>query len=221
MGIVSYYRVSTDRQGKSGLGLAAQKASVEALARARGDKIVAAFTEVESGKVNDRPELLRAIHMAKVTGSMLVIAKIDRLSRDKLFLMQLKAGMPFIAADMPNANELTVDLMIIMADHERKQISTRTREALQAAKARGQRLGAPNAQITLQDALKGCAASIQVRKSKADEHARNLKIVVEDIRSNGINTLEGIASELTTRGMLTPRGGRWHASSVRNLIARM
>ena len=142
---VAYERVSTRRQGASGLGLEAQRKTIDDFAASRGAEVIGRFTEVESGKVADRPELARALHLAKVTGATLLIAKLDRLSRNAAFLLALRdSGVKFVAADLPEANDLTVGIMALVAEQEREAISRRTKEALAAAKARGVRLGNPN-----------------------------------------------------------------------------
>lgn len=180
------------------------------------------YTEIESGKLNDRPQLAQAIHLCRVTGATLVIAKLDRLSRNAAFLLTLRdSGINFVAADMPDANQLTVGIMALIAQHEREAISKRTREALQAAKARGTKLGNPNGAAALRRAGKGNGASLRIICEKADRHARNLKPVVDALQNEGITSLSGIAHQLTERGMLTPRGGQWHKTSVKNLINRM
>lgn len=144
MKLIAYLRVSTAKQGQSGLGLDAQAAAIRAYAERTGGQVLATFTEVETGKANDRPELAKALHLAKVTGATLVIAKLDRLSRNAAFLLTLRdSGVRFVAADMPDANELTVGVMALIAQHEREAIAKRTREALQAARARGRVLGNP------------------------------------------------------------------------------
>lgn len=222
MKIVAYKRVSTARQGRSGLGLEAQEKAIEEFAASRKAKVIGCFTEVESGKRNDRPELDKALHLAKVTGSTLVIAKIDRLSRNAAFLLTLRdSGVKFIAADLPDANDLTVGIMALVAQQEREAISRRTREALAAAKARGIKLGNPNGAAALRRANKGNQASVLAIKAKADDHARNLAPVIASLKAEGITSLGGIAQELNQRGMLTPRGGSWHKSSVRNLLLRI
>ncbi len=222
MKIVAYLRVSTRRQGASGLGLAAQQTAIDALAKQRHGNVIQTFTEVESGKLNTRPELARALHLAKVTGATLVIAKLDRLSRNAAFLLTLRdSGVRFIAADMPDANDLTVGIMALVAQQEREAISKRTKEALAAAKKRGVRLGNPNGAAALRRARKGNKASVRAIKIAADEHACNLKPVLDALEVEGVSTLGGIAYALNERGMLTPRGGHWHKSSVRNLIARV
>lgn len=222
MKIVAYHRVSTARQGASGLGLAAQTGAIETFARSRGATVVASFTEVESGGNNDRPELQKALHLAKVTGSILVIAKLDRLSRNAAFLLALRdSGVKFIAADIPDANELTVGIMALVAQQEREAISKRTKEALKAAKARGVRLGNPNGATALRRAGKGNSASLSVVRERANQHAADLAPVVDSLRSGGISSLGGMAEALNERGILTPRGGRWHKSSVSNLLGRL
>lgn len=222
MKIISYLRVSTTKQGVSGLGLEAQREAIERYARERSALVMKTFTEVESGKNNSRPELAKALHLAQVTGATLVIAKLDRLSRNAAFLLTLRdSGVRFVAADLPDANELTVGIMALVAQQEREAISKRTCEALQAAKARGKRLGNPNGAAALRRAHKGNGASLRVIKEKADRHAKNLRPVLDTLAEEGITSLGGIAAELNERGMLTPRGGRWHKSSVRNLLTRL
>ncbi|MBB6248263.1 recombinase family protein [Rhodanobacter sp. A1T4] len=222
MKIVSYLRVSTRQQGISGLGLEAQRAAIEAYAVQRSGKVIETFTEVESGKLNSRPELLKALHLAKVTGATLVIAKLDRLSRNAAFLLTLRdSGVRFIAADMPDANDLTVGIMALVAQQEREAISRRTTEALAAAKARGVRLGNPNGAAALKRADKGNAAGVAAIRVAADSHAKNLQPVINSLASEGMTSLGAVAEALNERGMLTPRGGRWHKSSVRNLLNRL
>lgn len=223
MRAVAYYRVSTAAQGRSGLGLDAQKLAVESLCANRGwDLVAPPFTEVESGKRNDRPELDKALHRAKVTGSTLVVAKLDRLSRNVAFLAALQeSGVRFIAADMPEANELTVHIMAAVAQAERQAISKRTKEALAAAKARGQRLGNPNGAEALRRAGKGNAMAIKAVRFDAINRANQMRPVIDDLREQGVLSLVGIASALNVGGFVTARGGRWHASSVQNLLVRL
>jgi DNA invertase Pin-like site-specific DNA recombinase len=222
MKIVGYMRVSTQKQGRSGLGLEAQASAIAAFAAQRKARVLQVFTEVESGSLSTRPELGRALHLAKVTGATLVIAKLDRLSRNAAFLLALRdSGVRFIAVDMAEANEFTVGIMALVAEQERKAISTRTRDALAAAKARGQRLGNPNGAAAFRRAGKGNGAAVGVLKAQAQSHAARLRTVVEDIQGSGCVTLSAIADALNERGMETPRGGKWHKSSVRNLLARL
>ena len=145
MKIVTYRRVSTQKQGKSGLGLEAQEAVIHGFAKARSAKIIGQYTEIESGNSNERPQLAAALHHAKVTGAVLVIAKLDRLSRNASFTLTLRdSGVKFICCDMPEANDLTIGVLAVVAQSEAKAISERTREAFKAAKVRGVRLGNPN-----------------------------------------------------------------------------
>jgi len=220
--VVTYLRVSTRKQGTSGLGLDAQRHAVEAFAASRRVKVVETFVEVESGKVNSRPELTKALHLAKVTGATLVIAKLDRLSRNAAFLLTLRhSGVVFVAADMPNANQLTVGIMALVAQQEREAISKRTKEALAAAKARGVRLGNPNGANALRRAGRGNAAGLRALRGSADEHAQNLRPVITGLANEGKSSLGAIAFALNERGILAPRGGRWFKSSVANLLARL
>ena len=219
---VAYYRVSTARQSRSGLGLDAQKAAILAYLNGGPWTLLREFTEVESGKRNDRPQLAAALHLCKVTGAKLLIAKLDRLSRNAAFLLNLReAGVRFVAADMPEANELTVGILALVAQQEREAIAKRTKEALAAAKRRGVRLGNPNGASALRRAGKGNRAAVAAIQSAASTHAANLRPVIEELRHEGITSLERIAGALNDRGMQTPRGGKWYASSVRNLLARM
>ncbi len=219
---VAYERVSTVRQGRSGLGLEAQRKAIDDFAASRGAEVIGRFTEVESGGKDARPKLTEALHLAKLTGATLVIAKLDRLSRNAIFLLTLRdSGVRFLAVDMPEANDLTVGIMALVAQQEREAISRRTKEALAAAKARGVTLGNPNGAAALLAAGKGGAALRATVMANADAHASDLADVVTDIRAQGHQTLRAIAAELNRRGILTRRGGRWHVSSVRNLICRV
>ena len=220
--VVAYYRVSTEGQGRSGLGLEAQRRAVFALCEGRGWEVVAEHTEVESGKRSDRAELVKALRLAKLTGSVLVVAKLDRLSRSVAFLSTLQdSGARFIAADMPEATELTVHIMAAVAQAERKAIATRTREALTAAKARGTKLGNPNGAAALRRAGKGNEASVVAIKNNAGAFAEDLRDVLVDIRTGGANSYAQVAGELNRRHIRTARGGLWHPSSARNVIVRL
>jgi DNA invertase Pin-like site-specific DNA recombinase len=222
MKIVSYLRVSTAKQGHSGLGLEAQRSAIQAYADSTGAKVSREFVEVESGKLNARPQLQVALQLAKVTGAVLVIAKLDRLSRNAAFLLTLRdSGVKFIAADMPYADELTVGILALVAQQEREAISKRTKEALQAAKRRGTILGNPNGAAALKRAAKGNTAGLEAIRNKADGHAADLKPVIADLAAENITSLGAIAVALNERGMRTPRGGQWYKSSVSNLLARL
>ena len=222
MRLISYLRVSTARQGASGLGLEAQKAACERFAQERGAVIASMFVEVESGKRGDRPELERAMREAHLTGATLLIAKLDRLSRDAAFLLKLqKDGVRFIAADMPEATDFTVGIMALVAQQEREAISKRTTEALQAARARGTKLGNPNGAAALQRAGKGNSASLAAVQDRAEAFAHRLHPVLTELEAAGINTLPQIANALNARGVLSPRGSKWYPASVRALKARL
>lgn len=222
MKIIVYLRVSTARQGRSGLGLEAQRDATDAFARMRGAHVMQTYTEIESGKHSDRPELTKALHLARVTGSTLLIAKLDRLSRNAAFLLALRdSGVRFIAADMPDANELTVGVMSLVAQQEREAISKRTKEALSVARARGTRLGNPNGADALKRAGKGNDAAIKAIRRGADRHAQRLSSTIDELEALGSTSLGALADGLNAKGILTPRGGRWHKSSVRNLLDRL
>jgi DNA invertase Pin-like site-specific DNA recombinase len=197
---VSYLRVSTDKQGESGLGLEAQRRAVGDYLNGGKWTLAAEFVEVESGKRSDRPQLAAACkkHKAK-----LVVAKLDRLARNVAFTAKLmESGVEFVAADMPFANKLTVHILAAVAEHEREMISSRTRDALAAAKARGVKLGGPK----LAEAQRNGS---EANREKADQFAANTRPVIEQIRKSGITSLRGIAAALNARGVPTARGGTW------------
>jgi len=215
---VSYLRVSTDRQGASGLGLEAQRKAVADHAAGRGE-LMAEFLEVETGTKSDRPQLQRALAEAKRKGAVLVVAKLDRLARDAHFLLGLmKAGVDFVAADNPAANRLTVGILALVAEEEARAISARTKAALQAAKARGVALGSHNPAI--REALEsGQAQSIATRKAAADAHAAGLAGRFDAMQREGLS-LRLMAERLNSERVATARGGQWHAATVRNAIQR-
>ena len=206
---VAYYRVSTDRQGQSGLGLEAQQAAVASYR----ENIVAEFTEIESGKIDSRPQLAAALELCRKLDASILIAKIDRLSRDAAFLLTLrKAGVDIVAADMPHAGTLEFGIRAVVAQHEREEISKRTKAALQAAKARGVRLGSPNP-----------SAGAAVTSAAADEYASTVAPIVRSIVAKmGAASLRAIAQQLQAHGVQTARGGTaWSPSSVANLMQRI
>jgi DNA invertase Pin-like site-specific DNA recombinase len=211
---IAYYRVSTSGQAQSGLGLEAQKQAVADFINGNGNKISAEFTEVESGKRCNRPELNDALNRCRETGAKLVIARLDRLARNAAFLLTLRdSGVEFVAADMPDANRLTVGIMALVAEDEAERISQRTKAALGAAKARGVQLGGMRSRQAV-------TTSASKRKAMADQHAASVAPIIEEIRAAGITNLEGIAQALHARGINTARGGRWHATTVRNVLRR-
>ena len=215
---VAYYRVSTARQGKSGLGLDAQKRAVTDFLNGGSWQLTSEFVEVESGKADDRPQLEQALAMCELTGATLVVAKLDRLSRNLAFLARLQdSGARFVAADMPEANELTIHIMAAVAQAERKAISKRTQEALAAAKARGVRLGGNRG--NLDDLRKGPAKSAEVRSRQAKERALKVRRQIESImNSSGGSSLRQLAALLNERGITAPRGGQWHPAQVRAVL---
>jgi DNA invertase Pin-like site-specific DNA recombinase len=219
MRVIGYERVSTARQSASGLGIEAQRLAINGFVAQRNGALITRFTEVESGRNPDRPELKQALHLAKVTGATLVIAKLDRLSRNAAFLLTLRdSGVRFSAVDLPEANDLTVGIMALVAQAEREGISKRTREALSVARSRGVTLGNPNGAAALRRAGKGGVALREAIAGNADRHARDLAPLVEEIRAGGAISLRAIAAELNDRDMLTHRGGRWHVSTVTKLL---
>lgn len=236
---VAYYRVSTEGQGRSGLGLDAQRHAVLRLCEAKGWQVIKPFKEVESGKRNDRPELEAALAHCRQTGAKLVVAKLDRLSRNAAFTLQLRdSGVDFICADNPDVNRLTIGILALVAEQEREAISQRTKDALAAAKARataegvgikadgtpwkaGARLGNPNGAAAFRRAAKGNAASREAATANADAFAEGLRGVIADIRSAGVTSMQRIADELNRRHMRTPRNGQWSAGNVHRLLARL
>lgn len=222
MKIIGYTRVSTDKQGRSGLGLEAQRAAIAAYAKSANAVTVAEFQEVESGRNNARPELEKALRMARVMGAKLVIAKLDRLSRNAAFLLNLQeSGVDFTACDMLDASPFTVGIMAVLAQQESKMISERTKAAMEAAKARGAVFGNPNGAAPLRRAGKGNAASVKAIQGRADARAQDLSDVLEALEKEGFTTLQAQADELNRRGFETARGGRWHPNSVARLRKRL
>lgn len=212
---VAYYRVSTAKQGRSGLGLEAQRHAVMSL----GITPVREFTEVESGKRDDRPELKAALDYARLTGATLVVAKLDRLSRNAAFLNTIMdSGQQVLFADMPSADRLVLGIMAQLAQWEREQISKRTREALSAAKARGRKLGGDRGNLS-SVSVAGRQRSIEARKAKAADRKALLMPYVNTAREQGIVSLAGIADYLNAQGFKTNRGGQWYAASVARLLA--
>ncbi len=215
---VSYLRVSTDRQGRSGLGLEAQRKAVEDFLNGGRWDLIAEFVEVESGKRDDRPKLTEALGLCRLHNATLVIAKLDRLSRDAAFLLGLqKAGVRFVAADMPEANELVVGIMAVVAQAERKMISTRTKAALAAAKARGARLGKPE---NLRNQDEGRMQGRAKRSATAAARAADLRPIITDVRASGASSLREIAAGLNQRGIPAARGGPWSAVQVKRALER-
>jgi DNA invertase Pin-like site-specific DNA recombinase len=217
---IAYHRVSTDRQGSSGLGLEAQQKAVMDYLNGGDWQLLDTFTEVESGTRSDRPELAKALEACKRHKATLVIAKLDRLARNVAFISGLmESKVDFVAADMPEANKLTVHIMAAMAEHEGRQISERTKAALAAAKARGTKLGWAM-DSRKHEQRQAAAKGVTVRRMKADRHAANVLPIIRDIEAAGITTLKGLAEALNSRGIRTARGGRWYATTVKNVMQR-
>ena len=220
MKVVTYYRVSTARQGESGLGLEAQEAAVQALLAQKGGEQVGRFVEVESGRKADRPELARAIALAKRLRATLVIAKADRLARNVAFVATiLESGLDVIAADMPSATRFEWHIRAAMAEEEARAISARTKAALGAAKARGTKLGWAQPQRDAEVHRAAVAKSAEVRGKRADSFAEGLRDVLAVIGQGG--SLRDVAAELNARGILTPRGGQWSAMQVKRVKDRL
>ena len=221
---IAYTRVSTKKQGTSGLGLEAQTTSVINFVNGHG-KLLATYTEVESGKKSDRPELAKALSHARRSKAVLIVAKMDRLSRNVAFLSALmESKVEFQAADNPHANRLTIHILAAIAEHEAKATSTRTKEALQAAKARGTKLGSNRAghwagrehlrQAGQRNATK--AAALANRENRIGIYS-DLVPLIKDLRSQGI-TLKAIAAKLTELGHETRRGKPWNHVQVLRLL---
>lgn len=212
---ISYLRVSTERQGRSGLGLEAQRTAVADFLAGRPWRHVAELVEVESGARDTRPRLAEALALCRLHNATLVIAKLDRLSRDAHFLLGLqKAGVRFVAADMPEANEMVVGIMAVVAQAERKMISTRTKAALAAAKARGVRLGRPE---NLANHIVGQARGREQQAQRAQERAQDLAPIIAEVRAGGAASLRQIAAALNERGVPAARGGLWTATQIRRV----
>lgn len=215
---VAYYRVSTDKQGRSGLGLEAQQKAVQDYLNGGKWRLVASFTEVESGRNNGRPELTKALAACRVHSATLVIAKLDRLSRNARFLLELQeAGVRFVAVDMPHADNFTVGVLALVAQKEAEMISQRTKAALAAAKARGVKLGGDRGKLTDKQRARGTERSVEARNAKADSRARDLAPILRELA--GLSYAD-MAQALNDKGISSPRGSRWSAMSVRREVTR-
>jgi DNA invertase Pin-like site-specific DNA recombinase len=221
---ISYLRVSTTQQGVSALSLEAQRAAVQSHLNGGKWRIVAEVVEVESGRTNDRPELSKALRLCRLHNATLLVAKLDRLSRSLAFLANLmEAKVPFTAADMPEADETHLHMMAVFAQHEARAISSRTKAALRAAKARGTVLGGRrvSAKRFAEVAAEGRKASAVVRSQKATAYSVDVFGIIEDVRqADGAETLREIAAGLNERGIGTPRGGQWSAVQVQRVLNR-
>ncbi|GFO68035.1 resolvase [Geomonas limicola] len=219
---IGYVRVSTDRQGKSGLGIEAQRNAISDYLSGGKWELISEYTEIESGKRSDRQELQKAFKHCQMTGATLIIAKLDRLSRDAHFIGSvMKSGIEFVACDIPEANKFTIHIFAAMAEHEREMISQRTKAALQAAKARGTALGNPD-NLNGEAAVKGRALGVQARQTKANAFSKAVAPLIEELAQQGMS-LNGIAREFNARNILTARGkvGAWTPTAVRNALGRV
>lgn len=202
-----YLRVSTDKQGIDGYGIDAQRAAVKQYIPA------IEFIEVESGRRKDRPELLKALDYCKQNKAVLVVAKLDRLARNVAFVSTLQdSKVEFICADMPDASTMTIQIMAVMAQHEAKAISDRTKAALNAAKVRGVRLG------TSMDTVKS-AKGHDTQSDIANRNAAKVRVTIDGLVAAGLS-LRKIAAQLNTMGVTTPRGKQWTAQAVKNVLNR-
>jgi DNA invertase Pin-like site-specific DNA recombinase len=215
---VLYYRVSTQRQGRSGLGLEAQQVAVQAFLAGRDAQVIGEYREIESGRKSNRQQLAAAMLMCRMTNSVLLIAKLDRLARDAHFLLGLeKSGIEFVAADMPFANRLTIGIMALVAEEEAKAISARTKAALAARKARNLPLGNI---ATLRPADRaGVERAQSAWSKKAADHADMVLPAIQEMRTSGMS-LRATARDLAKRGFTTVRGGEWTAAQVSAVLRR-
>jgi DNA invertase Pin-like site-specific DNA recombinase len=216
---VAYCRVSTSRQGRSGLGIEAQRAAIQRFAGAEGIEVIGEYVEIETGKGADaldrRPELAAALAQARKAKCPVLVSKLDRLSRDVHFISGLMTHrVPFVVTELgADADPFMLHLYAALAEKERALISARTKAALAVKKAQGVKLGNPRA---AEAAVKAHAAN----RAAADQFAANVLPVVHEIQASGLTTLRGIAATLNARGIHTARGGQWHSTTVRNLLLR-
>ena len=216
---MTYIRVSTQQQGRSGLGLEAQQKAVSDYLASHSGQVIGEFCEIESGKVNERPQLHAALKRCRQSRATLLVAKLDRLSRSAAFLLSLRdSGVKFICADLPDANELTIGVLAAVAQHEREAIGARTKAALAAAKARGVRLGNPRL-------LPGSASTAAVARrgltARAEAFASDLRDVIEAAQAEGMRTLQELADHLNALSCPTPRDSTWTPNAVRRLLMRL
>jgi DNA invertase Pin-like site-specific DNA recombinase len=215
MQFVAYYRVSTQKQGRSGLGLEAQRDAVGRHLKTTGGKLVASYQEIESGTNNDRPELKEAVALAKKRKATLIVAKLDRLGRKASYILRLidESGVNFHICDMPDADKLTITILAAIAEREALNTSQRTKAALAVKKAQGVKLGNPRIEEARAKAIKVIKAGKQARAEKVIG-------IIEELQTKAhVGTLAGLAECLNLRGIPTPRNGKWTATSVRRVIA--
>jgi DNA invertase Pin-like site-specific DNA recombinase len=215
---ISYLRVSTAKQGASGLGLEAQRKAVEDYLNGGRWKLIAECVEVESGKKSDRPKLAEALRLCRLHGATLIVAKLDRLARNVAFLSNLmEAGVEFVAVDFPTANRLTVHILAAVAEHEAAMISRRTKDALAAAKARGVKLGGHRGNVPPKIAAE---RSLKARQATAEARAADLEPIITELKAEGVASLNAMARALTEKGVPTARGGsNWTPMQVSRVLA--
>lgn len=224
---IAYLRVSTDKQGRSGLGVEAQRDAVARYLASQRGKLLREFVETESGKRGDRPKLAAALSLSKLTGATVVFAKLDRLTRNVDLLRSLVAsGVDLVFCDLPHVptgamGRFLLTQMASVAELEAGLISERTKAALAAAKARGVKLGNPNGADALRGKQIGNDAAVAKIKLRANERARDLLATVQEIRIQGHKSIKAISAALNGRAILTPRGRRWHPTSVARLLRRL
>lgn len=217
--LVAYLRVSTGKQGRSGLGIEAQRENIARFAANEGYAVVAEFVEIETGKGSDaldrRPQLAAALAEARRRKGSVVVAKLDRLSRDVHFISGLMAHkVPFIVTELgADVDPFMLHIYAALGEKERNLIAARTKAALAAKKAQGVRLGGPNL-------AKARRASKAVVVASADRHAANVVPIIRAVKKAGATTLREIADALNARGVRTARGGSWHATTVKNVLGR-
>lgn len=214
---VTYYRVSTQKQGQSGLGIEAQRKLVEAYLNGGAWEVLGEFVEIETGKGADalvkRPKLAEALAMCKKEGATLVIAKLDRLARNVHFVSGLlETGVDFVAADMPQANKVMIQMHAVMSEWERDQISVRTKAALAAAKERGVKLG--------QAGAANLRPKLEERRMQADAFAEKLRGVLEGMQTRGL-TRRAMVDEMNALGIRTRTGGVWHLTQLQRTLERL
>uniref|UniRef100_E6VMK5 Resolvase domain n=1 Tax=Rhodopseudomonas palustris (strain DX-1) TaxID=652103 RepID=E6VMK5_RHOPX len=224
---VSYLRVSTDKQGRSGLGIEAQREAVSSYLNGGRWTLVAEYVETESGRKSDRPKLAAALSHAKAIGAKLVFAKLDRLTRNVDLLRSLVASdVELIFCDLPSVppgpmGKFLLTQMAAVAELEAGLIGERTKKALAAAKARGAKLGNPNGARALRGRQTGNAEAVARIKQKAQQRATDLNGIIEDFRRSGISAVRAITDELNRQGINAPRGGQWHPTAVQRMLKRL
>jgi len=224
---ISYLRVSTDKQGRSGLGMEAQRAAVDSYLNGGKWTLVAEYVETESGRRSNRPQLAKALAHAKAIGATVVFAKLDRLTRNVDLLRSLVASdVDLVFCDLPHVppgamGRFLLTQMASVAELEAGLISERTKAALAAAKARGVKLGNPHGARALKGKQVGNKQAVAAVKANAERRAANLQGIIDDLCAQGIKSVRTISAELNARGILTPRGGAWHPTSVVRLVARL